>query len=107
MKQIILLVFLAAVNATVAFAGTEESVEFGGFGKLTLYYNSPHPSHVVLFVSGVGGWNLGVVDMARELANLDSLVVGIDITHYIKELGKKITRHTIYNGKKWTGILPG
>ncbi len=40
----------------------------------------------MLFVSGDGGWNLGVVDMARELARLDALVVGIDITHYLRNL---------------------
>jgi type IV secretory pathway VirJ component len=41
-----------------------------------------------LFISGDGGWNLGVVDMARTLASLDALVVGVDIVHYVRELGK-------------------
>ena len=67
-------------------SGAERSVEFGRFGKVTVYYQSPLPSHVVLFVSGDGGWNKGVVDMARELASLDALVAGIDITHYLREL---------------------
>jgi type IV secretory pathway VirJ component len=39
---------------------------------------------VVLFVSGDGGWNLGVIDMAQALAGLDALVVGIDIAHYLR-----------------------
>jgi type IV secretory pathway VirJ component len=64
----------------------EETVTFGSFGTVTLYHRTPHPSRVVLFVSGDGGWNLGVVDMARELEPLDALVIGIDITHYLKEL---------------------
>ncbi len=64
----------------------EETVTFGRFGTVTLYHRTPHPSRVVLFISGDGGWNLGVVDMARELMPLDALVVGIDITHYQKEL---------------------
>jgi type IV secretory pathway VirJ component len=66
--------------------GTEGSLTFGRFGKVALYYETPHPSHVALFVSGDGGWNLGVVDMARELATLDTLVVGIDINHFLKEM---------------------
>jgi len=41
---------------------------------------------MVLFVSGDGGWNQGVVDMARTLASLDAVVAGIDITHYLREL---------------------
>jgi hypothetical protein len=77
---LVLLVHLASANAT------EESVKIEPFGTVTLYYNSEKPSHVVLFVSGDGGWNLGVVDMARSLAGLDALVVGIDITHYIKNM---------------------
>ena len=44
------------------------------------------PAHVALFVSGDGGWNQGVVDMARELAHGDVLVAGVDINHYLKEL---------------------
>jgi type IV secretory pathway VirJ component len=63
-----------------------ETLQFGRFGTVNLYRKSPHPSRVVLFVSGDGGWNLGVVDMAKALCTLDALVVGIDIIHYIKEL---------------------
>jgi type IV secretory pathway VirJ component len=67
-------------------AGAEEAVSFGRFGTVTLYHGTERPAHVVLFVSGDGGWNLGVVDMARALAGIDALVAGIDITHYLKEL---------------------
>jgi len=69
-------------------AGSEEVVSFGRFGNVTLYRTAAPPSEVVLFLSGDGGWNLGVVDMARSLAGLGALVAGIDITHYLKELGK-------------------
>jgi type IV secretory pathway VirJ component len=53
---------------------------------VALYRSSPHPKHVVLFLSGDGGWNLGVVDMARTLADMDSLVVGIGVPAYVKKL---------------------
>jgi type IV secretory pathway VirJ component len=67
-------------------AMAEDTLSFGKFGTVHLYKNSDHPRHVVLFVSGDGGWNLGVIDMARALAGTDSLVVGIDITRYLKQL---------------------
>lgn len=67
-------------------AAGESTLEYGAFGKLSIYTLSDNPRNVVLFVSGDGGWNLGVVDMARSLATLDALVVGIDITHYLKVL---------------------
>jgi len=65
-------------------AGAESVLSFGRFGTVAIYRQSPHPGHVVLFVSGDGGWNLGVVDMAKALAELDTLVVGIDISHYLR-----------------------
>lgn len=88
---ILMTLLLAFVNA--AFAGdiqaktVQESTDnFGPFGALHVYKNSDQPKHVVLFISGDGGWNLGVIDMAKSLVELDSMVVGIDITHYIKQL---------------------
>ncbi len=64
----------------------ERSDSFGPFGPLHIYSSSPHPASLTLFISGDGGWNAGVTGMARSLAELDSMVVGIDITHYIRQL---------------------
>jgi type IV secretory pathway VirJ component len=85
MKRIIA-VSLLLLLAVPAFAVTTEKLKFGRFGTVYLYKQSPAPSHVVLFISGDGGWNLGVVDMAVTLAGMDSLVVGIDIPHYLKQM---------------------
>ncbi|PWB70117.1 virulence factor family protein [candidate division GN15 bacterium] len=63
-----------------------EQMQFGRFGTITLYRTAPHPARIVLFVSGDGGWNLGVIDMARMIAEQNALVVGIDITHYLNQL---------------------
>ena len=56
------------------------------FGTLTVYRPPGKVTSVVLFVSGDGGWNLGVVDMARHLIDMDALVVGIDIRTYLKAM---------------------
>jgi type IV secretory pathway VirJ component len=69
-----------------ALAVTSDTLMFGRFGKVYIYRQTPNPSQIVLFVSGDGGWNLGVVGMAKELAGTDALVVGIDIIHYLKQL---------------------
>lgn len=68
---------------SLSFA-TEETPDYGRFGKVALNRNTPQPSHVVLFVAGDGCWNPGVVDMAQSLAGLEALVIGIDITHYLR-----------------------
>jgi type IV secretory pathway VirJ component len=45
-------------------------------GIATAYIPDRPPDAIVLFVSGDGGWNLGVVDMARRIAT-HSIVVGV------------------------------
>lgn len=86
MKQFILFILVVVSAANPLWARSEDSLRFGRFGKVFLYCEKPQPAYVVLFVSGDGGWNLGVIDMARALAALDALVIGIDITHYLKQL---------------------
>ncbi len=68
---------------SIARAG-EESFSFAPFGRVYLYQRESPPTGVVLFVSGDGGWNKGVIDMAQELSALGSAVVGVDITRYLK-----------------------
>jgi type IV secretory pathway VirJ component len=73
-----------------AFARTEAAARtfdltFGRFGPVTVY-QPPGARHLALFVSGDGGWNLGVVGMAKRLATLDAAVVGIDIRKYEKAI---------------------
>jgi type IV secretory pathway VirJ component len=78
---------LVMLLVTVATADSKgESLQYSRFGHIDLYRRSTVPSTVALFVSGDGGWNKGVVDMAGALSSLDALVVGIDITHYLREL---------------------
>jgi type IV secretory pathway VirJ component len=85
MKPVFALVLLLAGFAPAVHAAhPEETLSLEPFGTVTVYKQTPHPSHLVLFISGDGGWNLGVVDMARELAGLDALIAGVDIRHYMK-----------------------
>jgi type IV secretory pathway VirJ component len=81
----------------------EEQVRFGRFGMIHLYHKAPKPSRVVLFVSGDGGWNQGVVDMARELTGLDALVAGIDIRSYLKAL-EASTEKCSYPAEDFEGL---
>lgn len=88
MKRFLLFALAVTIASatTVAPAIAEDKLAFGRFGTVTVYRNSPEPKHMVLFVSGDGGWNLGVVSMAKALAGLDATVVGIDITHFLRSL---------------------
>jgi len=78
----------AAAFAESSATPRETRLTYGPFGEVVVYGDAQPDSQVVLFVSGDGGWNLGVVDMARDFASLGHLVVGIDITRYLASLEK-------------------
>jgi len=84
---VIILLSLAVATPTWAASLSRSTLSMEPFGTLHLYGDKVRPAAVVLFVSGDGGWNLGVVDMARHMASLNALVVGIDIRHYLRKLG--------------------
>ena len=63
-----------------------ETLTVPTFGKVELYAPKGMPDQVVLFVSGDGGWNLGVVSMAERVRDLGALVVGIDIRAFVESL---------------------
>ncbi len=85
-RLLTVLVLCFCTNTSAAAPLPDETVQFGRFGDVHIYRDTPHPKQVVLFVSGDGGWNLGVVDMARSLADLNAMVAGIDITRYLERL---------------------
>ena len=69
-------------------AQPSEVFDFSRFGTITVYRPRSAPRDVVLFVSGDGGWNLGVISMAQRLTAKGAVVAGIDIRHYLAELEK-------------------
>jgi type IV secretory pathway VirJ component len=73
-----------APSPVAAPAGNVSSFEFEPLGPITVYQPSSTPRSVALFISGDGGWNLGVVDMARSLASHGALVAGVDIRRVLK-----------------------
>ena len=76
----------AASMATPSPAADETDFTFGAAGRVAVYTPSGPPASVVLFVSGDGGWNQGVVPMAERLRDLGALVVGIDIRTFVRNL---------------------
>lgn len=69
----------------------QEALSYGRFGKLTIYQPPIAANNLVLFVSGDGGWEYGVVNMARFLAEQGALVVGIDSKQYRANLAHQKT----------------
>lgn len=83
----------AAAGATAASSRSpavplqDDAFDFGRLGRIAVYRPSGAPTGVALFLSGDGGWGLGVVDMARALARRGALVAGVDMRHLYRTLG--------------------
>jgi type IV secretory pathway VirJ component len=67
-------------------AAHAETVTLAPFGEVAIVRGAAEPREVVLFLSGDGGWNLGVISMAQRIADLGAVVAGIDIRHYLAQL---------------------
>jgi type IV secretory pathway VirJ component len=64
----------------------EDTLEMGAFGKVVLYRPEGAPRQMVLFLSGDGGWNRGVIGMAQLLVSQGAAVAGIDVPHYLHQI---------------------
>jgi type IV secretory pathway VirJ component len=84
-RVLVLCLFGAPLGAGEVSAPAER-FKYGAAGEVTLYRPSGEPVGVALFVSGDGGWNQGVVDMAERLRGLGGVVVGIDIRTLLRNL---------------------
>jgi type IV secretory pathway VirJ component len=73
-------------NAGGAGKVGEETLQYGRFGVVRLWRQTPHPGNVVLFFSGADGWDETAAAMARVFAARDFLLVGIDTQHYLEKL---------------------
>jgi type IV secretory pathway VirJ component len=83
------LLLVATMVATLVprpAAAQVETLTAPTFGRISVYAPPGAPDAVVLFISGDGGWNLGVVAMAERLRDLGALVVGIDIRSFERGL---------------------
>jgi type IV secretory pathway VirJ component len=66
----------------------EETLSHGRFGAVTLYRPAGPVKSVVLFLSGDGGWNQGVVGMAQALKDQGAMVAGIDVPKLLANFDK-------------------
>lgn len=81
---VVLALLVAGTIGATAGSPNVDRFTFGKFGEVTVYRTSREPKNMVLFVSGDGGWNQGVVSMAQQLAARDATVVGIDIRKFLR-----------------------
>jgi type IV secretory pathway VirJ component len=81
---------LVSVQVTRLMAtASADSVNVAPFGKVYIYNPRNTPENVVIMISGDGGWKSGVVSFAEEFSKLHSIVIGVDILRYFKDLRQR------------------
>lgn len=86
MKRAPALAALLLCFGILGYGAPANSISYGRFGNISVLRGGAEPRDVVLFLSGDGGWNLGVISMAQHLADKGAIVAGIDIRHYLGQL---------------------
>ena len=81
---------LAATIAPTPPGLAESTIQVAPFGDVHLIEPTRKPpARTIVFVSGDGGWNRGVVDIARKVALSGALIAGVDFPAYQKELRER------------------
>jgi type IV secretory pathway VirJ component len=70
----------------------QQHLQAGRFGRVSVYVPTGKVRSVAIFVSGDGGWELGVINMARSLREAGALVIGVDVRHYFASLHQAAAR---------------
>jgi type IV secretory pathway VirJ component len=84
---LICVALLALTSCSGMFTGGE-TLSHGRFHDVHVYKPKSEVRHFVLFLSGDGGWDDGLADIARSLAAQGTLVAGIDTADLFEELEK-------------------
>lgn len=86
MKRFLLIVVILFLGISKSEAIKVDSLFFGSVGKITLYHPERTPDAFVLFISGDGGWNKGVIEMAMNTVSQGAMVAGINVVSYLKRI---------------------
>lgn len=74
---------LLTLNAN---ATNVDTLAIGDFGKVNIYLpENISTAEVVILVSGNEGWSKEMADIAKAIKSQNTLVVGVNLKHYLKE----------------------
>jgi len=82
----------ASAQHPTAAPQDSRALQTGRFGTVHVYSPTGPPQSVAIFVSGDGGWELGVINMARALRSMGALVIGVNVQEYFASLRRAAQR---------------
>jgi len=80
----VFLMLFGSTKAAMISALEKDSIACSGFGYLKLYKPAKTPDHVLICISGDGGWNSGIEGIALHLKTENTLLIGVDIRQVLK-----------------------
>jgi len=93
--QILYLLFVVVTLPSLTFAqapAATEVLNHDKFGRLVTYSPGPKPKGLALLLAGERGWDPQMVHLAREIAQLDYLVAGVDSIAYLSHASQALPR---------------
>lgn len=72
----------AKVDTLPPLAANAARISHGRFQNIVVYSPNGTPKSFVLFLSGDGGWNPALIDMAQQLVRQGAMVAGIDLPKF-------------------------
>jgi type IV secretory pathway VirJ component len=88
LREIGVFIGMCVLAVGVQAADAPQTQTYGRFGTLHIYRPVGDAREFVIFLSGDGGWELGILSMATRLRDKGAIVVGVEIRHYMAELEK-------------------
>ena len=89
-KSLFFTILLAFVLISESGAvAPSDSVNVPSFGTVFIYNLTPTPQNVVIMISGDAGWKLGVIGFSGVFSEMNTLVIGVDILQYYKNLRQR------------------
>ena len=88
MKKAVLLSIVFTVTFVLECSAViqRDSLIVPTFGKVYIYNMTSTAQNVVIMISGDGGWKSGLISSSETFSSMNSLVIGVDLLQYYKNL---------------------
>jgi type IV secretory pathway VirJ component len=83
--------FVLSMSAQISAGSvsSRDSLDVPSFGRIYIYNKTNTPQNVIIMISGDGGWKLGIAGISQTFSEMNSLVIGIEILNYYKNLRQR------------------
>jgi type IV secretory pathway VirJ component len=85
----VLIILLFTSQSSAMAATLSDSLNVPSFGKIYIYNRTTTPQNVIIMISGDAGWRSGVIGFAQTFSEMNTLVIGVDILRYFKDLRQR------------------